>query len=471
MKKIISFNIKNMSKKIVSMLISLLLIFGTFNVVYADTTIRLSIQTSSGSLYNQDITVTACDSDNTGGMAETAYCAVLQSDVANNWSWYGADAFLNTLGGTANDYVNNIYWGWFHDLVYGDTAMSAHALTEGENILLSFNINPLKLAVSDSSPSQHDTVTATLEKFGLDSNYNPIWTPAVDGSVIVNGVSHGVDSNGKYSFAVDSTSPYVISGSQSGFIDSSSVTLNPTPVRTGGGGATGGGGGALASLNNITVKNVAPEFDVAKAVGYLKNVQDNNGSFGGADLYSDWAAIAYGATDISDSSRDKLIFYFNSHSTLSLLLTDNERRAMALLSLGQNPYSFNGVNYIKAIADAFDGAQFGYPSFVNDDIFALIPLQNAGYKADDEIIVKGIDFIISKQKSDGSWNESVDLTGASIETLSSFGQNEQVKTVLTKAKNFLKQNQKDDGGWGNVSATAWAMEGILALGEKPEDWV
>ena len=42
---------------------------------------------------------------------------------------------------------------------------------------------------------------------------------------------------------------------------------------------------------------------------------------------------------------------------------------------------------------------------------------------------------------------------------------------MAKAKDYLKQNQKDAGGWDNVSSTAWAMEGILALSEKPEDWI
>src|SRR3989344_6733581 len=46
-----------------------------------------------------------------------------------------------------------------------------------------------------------------------------------------------------------------------------------------------------------------------------------------------------------------------------------------------------------------------------------------------------------------------------------------INTALKKAKEFLKQNQKDDGGWGNVSSTAWAIGGIWALSEKPENWI
>jgi len=46
-----------------------------------------------------------------------------------------------------------------------------------------------------------------------------------------------------------------------------------------------------------------------------------------------------------------------------------------------------------------------------------------------------------------------------------------VKDGLKKAEAYLEQKQKNDGSWTNVSSTAWAMEGILALREKPENWI
>jgi hypothetical protein len=151
-------------------------------------------------------------------------------------------------------------------------------------------------------------------------------------------------------------------------------------------------------------------------------------------------------------------------------LTDYERHAMALMSLGLNPYNINNENYIEKIISSFDGKQFGNANEDNDDIFALIVLQNAGYKQEEEIINNDISFVLSRQKENGSWDESVDMTGATIEALSAFTQNEQVKNALLKAKDFLKQSQKEDGGWSNVSSTAWALEGVTALNEKIEDW-
>lgn len=214
----------------------------------------------------------------------------------------------------------------------------------------------------------------------------------------------------------------------------------------------------------ISTSAIKPIFDVKKAVDFLIAQQKNDGSFDGGDMYTDWAGIAYGATEISNSSRDLLLSYFRSHNTLPLLLTDTERRSMALLALGQSPYSFNGVNYIENIVKSFDGAQFGDPSLVNDDVFALLVLNSSGYTANDDIITKDIKFIISKQQSNGSWENSVDMTSASVEALTSFSSFAGVSDSLSKASAYLASKQEDNGSWGSVYSTSWAMGAEKALG-------
>ncbi|MCX6752115.1 MAG: DUF5011 domain-containing protein [Candidatus Nomurabacteria bacterium] len=221
--------------------------------------------------------------------------------------------------------------------------------------------------------------------------------------------------------------------------------------------ATGGGG-----------IYVTPTFNIQNALAYLKGVQSSDGSFGGSLMYTDWVAIAFGASSITDSSRDKILAYFSSNNTLSSLLTDNERHTMALLALGQNPYSFNGINYIGAIISSFDGVQFGDANLINDDVFALIPLANSGYTANDDIIAKDVAFIISKQKTDGSWEESVDITSATVQALKPFSSIANVPSALTKATDYLTNKQNNDGGFGDnnlssVYSTSWAMQEMNAL--------
>ncbi|OGI57376.1 hypothetical protein A2640_02145 [Candidatus Nomurabacteria bacterium RIFCSPHIGHO2_01_FULL_36_23] len=218
---------------------------------------------------------------------------------------------------------------------------------------------------------------------------------------------------------------------------------------------TGGGGGS---------ETPKPEFNTENAIAYLKSVQKENGSFEDSLLYTDWAGIAFGALNVIDNSRDTLLAYLNSHNTLSSLVTDNERRAITLLALEQDPYSFNGVNYISAIISSFDDTQFGDTNLVNDDIFALIPLKNSGYTASDDIIIKDIAFLISKQKINGSWEESVDITAATIQALKSFELIDGVSEALLKAADYLADKQNSDGGWGNVFSTSWVIQAMNTLG-------
>lgn len=651
------------------------------NVVVTSTTttnVHLTIISDTQKIFDADESVSACESSpGSGTFTISGYCAVLQSGVTTDWSWFGTDGFLNSINGIVNDFSNTYTsWSWFDDLNYGSTSLNAHILKPSENLLINYNINPLKLTVSNSNPTQHDTVTLTLNQFGLDSSFNPVWSAATSGTISVNGTSHTVASDGTFLLRLDSAIPYVIYGNETGYVDSNSITLNPTPVQpneniiirngdtviyqgtialpatgtidviddassthsinadsvlgllaqiasttntfslsdiqyyapgsfgpsesfylkclkpsgqdalcqnwqyvvgnispftsmdstilsggenigiyfgnshqvifdtktiltgdtftataqkynyldntwssltgvtigatvpnpndqwnpiviatssvdtngsakiklstegtydvgivedyyfpsysvtvntpsSGGGGSSSGGGGILPTT-----------FDIPKALNYLSSVQDSSGSFGGSSLYTDWAAIAFGAGNVSNSSRTNLLSYMKANNTASSLLTDNERRSMALMSLGQNPYSFNGTDYITPIVNSFDGKQFGDSSIDNDDIFALIPLGCAGYTSNDSIITKDISFLLDKQQSNGSWDGSVDLTSAAVMALKTYSDVSGVSTAISNAEKYLSSAQGPDGGWGNVSSTSWATQAMNALGDS-----
>ncbi len=118
-----------------------------FTIANADVGIHLEIQTSEESLFNQSVLVSPCDSDNDPETPDdiTAYCAVLQSGLENDWSWWGSDAFLSSIGTNINnDNDNGIYWGWFNNLDLGSIALNKYILNEEDRILLTYNINPLK---------------------------------------------------------------------------------------------------------------------------------------------------------------------------------------------------------------------------------------------------------------------------------------------------------------------------------------
>lgn len=392
----------NRMKNLKKFLFILVILFGLFiNTVNAEDTIppvetktiHLKITTNTGALYDKDILVSECNSDNAGTLKITAYCAVLQSEVESDWNWTWGPAFLNSLGGisgfTSKDKDNNDvyhYWSWYVNNTEGSISMSDYLLNTGDSILINF-IDPVE-----------PTPEVVVEE------------------------KHTHSSSGSY-----------------------------------------------ASNKILKIEETKKIFDTKKAFEFLISQQKENGSFG-EDLYTDWATLAFASNTENTNQKNKLIKYLTENKFSGTSLTDLERHSMALMSVGLNPYNTNNENYIQKIISNFDGTQFGEKDKDNDDIFALIVLQNAGFTEKDIILEKTINFILSKQKENGSWDNNVDITSASMQSLYLFNKNDKVKASLEKGKEFLKQNQKEDGGFGNISSTAWAIQGILSLGEKPIDW-
>jgi hypothetical protein len=260
------------------------------------------------------------------------------------------------------------------------------------------------------------------------------------------------------------------------YFPSKTLTVTEAPPENSGGSSHSSGGGHHHSISidedgEVLGAETKVSFNLPKAFEFLLAQQKDNGSFGG-DIYTDWSAMAL-ASGNYQAQTIKLIKYLDESRLENPRLTDYERRAMALMALGLNPYSTNGENYIGKIIGSFDGTQFGKADEDNDDIFALIVLMNSGYAPEEEIIGKSEDFVLGRQREDGSWDESVDMTGASIVALAQMPASDKKQNAIEKAKNFLKEAQRDriDGSWNSsASSTAWALEGIKALGEDETDW-
>lgn len=334
------------------------------------------------------------------------------------------------------------------------TSIDQTILGGGETIGIYFGNNH-QVSFNSTTISAGGTFVATAEKYNyLDNTWSALpgvsigvttpnesdpWSPTVIST-------NPVDTNGSATITIENPGTYNVGIVEDYYFPSYAITVNTISQ-------SGGGGGGTPTT-----------FSVPNAISYLKSVQANDGSFGGSDLYTDWAGIAYGAAGIVDSSRSTLLSYLASHNTLYSLVTDNERRAMALLALGQNPYAFNGVNYIDAITKTFDGTQIGDANLDNDDIFGLIVLSKAGYTIQDPEISKTISFVLGAQLPNGSWDSSVDMTAAGIQALAPFISVAGVSDAIAKAGTYLQNAQASDGGWGNASASSWATQAMNALG-------
>ncbi len=478
----------------VSLLITVLFL-GVNNIARAEdpapepVVVHLTVRSGDSIIFDNDVnlqpagTISLNDSGGTAHElnADSVLSIINDADVSDD-SWSVSDLqyfdsfgafYLKCIESTAGDNCDN--WQYAVDGQTPSSSMDQKILSGSENVYVYFGPQN-RITLSSSSLTENDTLTVTTENYDFENNAWTVRTGVTVGLTQPNPadafnpievLTKSVDKNGQTVFSDIPAGEYNVGIKEDFYFptEALSVVEAPKPAPH-----SGGGGHS----NNKSSKTVADKeepkskFDIKKAFEFLIAEQKEDGSFG-EDIYTDWSAIALAEGDYQQNVI-KLVKYFVENETESRLLTDYERHAMALLALGLNPYNTNGENYIQKITSSFDGKQFGDPNEDNDDIFALIVLQNVGFKTEEKMLSDDVLFVLGKQKENGSWNESVDMTGAAIEALALFNQNEQVKNALTKARGFLDENQKIDGGWGNVSATAWASEGILALGEEPKDW-
>lgn len=442
----------------------------------ASVLIHLRIESATTTLFNDSIDVSACSASDLSTSTVSGYCAVKQSGLSSEWSSFGDDQFLSSINGVENDYTNNDYWGWFSDLEYGQTSLLKHLLVPDESLLVVIGRTPLKLSVGTTTPYVGSTTTASIFSFGFDDSWNGVWLPESSSSIEIGGEVYSADEHGQYDIAISTTTPFIIFASGDSFIESDSIVISPIAYQTTSSStatttdtivtntnSTGGGN------NNDDDSNVHKDFDVESAIQFLLSKQKSDGSFG-AGHYSDWAAIALVAGE-ENEGREKLVSFLKTADDSLSSVTDYERRAMALMALDVNPYNGTSINYIQKIIDNFDGIQIGRRSLVNDDIFAIFPLINAGYSKKDEVIKKTVEFIISKQKLDGSFEGSVDLTAGAIQALSLVSSLSGANQALTNARQYLSSYQQSDGGFGSSFATSWALQAIVSLGESNADWV
>ena len=381
--------------------------------------------------------------------------------------------YLKCITGGTGEKCDN--WQYTVNGEYPQSGMDQETLRGDETVYLYFG-DQHRLTLSSNSINSSDAITIQSEDYDYENNS---WTgrtgvtigitqPNPDDEWNPIEIQTGeVDSNGSLTFSSIPAGSYNVGVKEDFYFPTESLMVTIPNVS-----GSYSGSYVRASIEHPP-KNVIEEvnliFDVKKAFAFLISKQKESGSFG-EDLYTDWSTLALSSDIGYQTQKMMLIKYMTENKISGSILTDFERRAMTLMALGLNPYDTGGENYILKIVDSFDGKQFGDPSLYNDDIFALITLSNAGFTENDEMINEDISFVLSKQEADGSWSKSPDITGVAIGALTFVKMNKSIENSILRARDFLKNFQKEDGGFGNPASPSWAMEGIMSLGEKPEDW-
>ena len=354
--------------------------------------------------------------------------------------------------------------GEWQDEVNGvspSVGMDQQLLSSGDSVIIYFG-SPRTVSLSTSSISVGTPFTATAEAYNPTTDtYAPttgitlgiISIPDPSTSWVYTEVAtSSADSNGQAVFTLNKTGTYEVGIAEDYYSPHVPLTVTATtsaPTQPSGGGGGGGGGG-------ISHQTLA----IPSAVSYLEAHQNIDGSFG-SDMITDWVAMAF-ATQSTSSAKTALANYLRAANPTLSSVTDYERHALALEDFGINPYSGTGRDYITPIVTSFDGTQIGDPTLDNDDIFALLALHAAGYPTSNDMMGKIATFIISKQKTDGSWDENPDMTAAALQVLPQFFVGTNVSPValgqaLGMGGGYLINTQQRDGGWGNIDSTSWVQ--------------
>lgn len=233
------------------------------------------------------------------------------------------------------------------------------------------------------------------------------------------------------------------------------------------------------------------DTEIVNALDYLRDAQEDDGNIGGFGT-SAWVVMAIAAagedphTWKTASGNPSIVDYLRDNSDLidSGKATDWERSILAIVTAGENPYDFGGIDYVSELEDLYDGTQIGYDDTLNDDFWGIMALIAGGVDPDSDIIQNAAEFIKLNQGFDGGWSWSVgelsgiDDTAAAIMALIAAGENPE-SDVIAMGLNFLMFCQNPDGGFpqmypgeSNAASDSWAIAGIEATDENPSgsDW-
>ena len=247
-----------------------------------------------------------------------------------------------------------------------------------------------------------------------------------------------------------------------------------------------GGGLAALALVALALGTLAPARAEAsaldRAAGWLRSAQNADGGFGsspgddsGAEMTA-WAMLGLEAAgdnpfDVYRSGRTPVDF-LRGHRDELKSPGDLARTIVALTGAGADPRRFGGENLVAELLGKRRG-NGSYEGWPGSTAFAVIALRAAGSDA----VEPSLDWLRKVQNEDGGWGDvpgspsTADGTGAVMQALSPRSH------AAQRGLSFLRQAQRPGGGFPlggngavNTQSTAWAVQGILAVGGDPDSF-
>jgi len=432
---------------------------------------------SLGELYTNTSTVSAL-----GVLSEASRQGEFPVNITSGWGYY-----VSSIDGKMAEGFD----GWIYNingLDPGWVAMNDYIVEDGDLLTVFYSLWPWKIESNTTSTNIGEGIIFTAYNYSENE-----WRLSPSTTISVNATLFVTDENGTYNYSTTATGtiPAFIYGDENWPTNSPIITVeviepeaspvdpidpvDPPPV-------SGGGD------PNIKITQSKIEETVVKILDYFKSVQDGNGKIQDGRI-TDWVIMSFGANnqyanDIKNNNISLLDFAQNYEVTSATEMNTcagYPRHILSLLSAGVSPTDEKIIKYTNYTNACLVDGLYGEVG-INDDIFALIALLTVGKDGQNKIVQITLNEILNSQSASSGafslgWGESADATGASINALkyaSSKGLTIN-NSVFTKAKEYLKNNQNSDGGWGysetsDIMTTSWAVMGINALDEGQSQW-
>jgi energy-coupling factor transport system substrate-specific component len=257
------------------------------------------------------------------------------------------------------------------------------------------------------------------------------------------------------------------------------------PVASGplGGILRSGGVAALLVLALVALVPTSAQAEgssVTRAASWLEAQQRPSGGFGpsaerdaGAEMTS-WAMLALAASgrnplDVTAGGKSPVDF-LRSHRDEVKDAGDVARTILALSAAGIDPRDFGGEDLVDRLLAERRG-NGSYQGWPGTSAYAVLALRAAG--ANDSA-APTVEWLRKVQSREGGWGNEPDtestpeITGAVLQVLTPGSR------AADDALAYLRKSKRPNGGFApgnnlsaNVQATAWASEGLLAVGKDP----
>jgi energy-coupling factor transport system substrate-specific component len=253
------------------------------------------------------------------------------------------------------------------------------------------------------------------------------------------------------------------------------------------GGALRSGGVAAVLLVALLAFTPAPAqaASTTQAADWLESVQNGDGGFGpSASDQSGPATTCWVMLGLEAAGRNPLdvvspkgqtpVDFLRREVGAANSSGDIARTILALEGAGVDPHGFGDHNLVaELLASRRDnGSYHGWP---NSTAFAVVALRAAGV---DGGLQKSLDWLRKVQNEDGGWGDTpgspstTDGTGAVMQALSPDSK------AAGQGLFYLRHHAQQKGGGFplggngavNTMSTAWAIQGILAVGGNPDSF-